>query len=143
MFALGDVFRLRCTLCRPPKTKFFVVAQVEPLWMFLINSELTEFATLRPKYSDACPPLLASEHPSFLTHDSVLGCADRPSFEYSRERLEVLLSADPTIKVGSLSLQACREVSARLKRNHVMPGKYLKVLVPLWQQFEPAEQADS
>lgn len=115
--------------------KFFVVAQVDPLWMFLINSELTAFAMLRPKYADACPPLSAAEHPAFLIHDSIIGCTDRPSFEYSLDEIQKRLAADPAIKVGTLSSGARKEFAIRLARNHVMPGKYLKALVPVWNQF--------
>jgi hypothetical protein len=132
--SIGDVLYLHCGLCNPPKMKFFVVARTQPLWMFLINSNLTVFALSKPRYIDACPVLRRAEHAGFLTHDSYLGCDQRPSHEYNDEQIEKKLQSDPAVRVGRLSNIAIAEILASLKTNRLVPRKYLNELVPLWQQ---------
>lgn len=129
--SLGDVLYLRCTLCNEPAQKFFVVAQVQPLRMFLINSELTEFAKARPAHVAASPLIRYAEHSGFLKYDSFVGC-DHLSHEYSYERVEALLSANPSIRVGQLHPNAKAAIGSALRGNFLLPRKYLKDLLPLW-----------
>ncbi len=130
MIALGDVFLLRCTHCSPPKMKYYVVAQVEPLRMFLINSELTVFQAARPEYVAACPSIAASEHP-FLRYDSYLAC-DHVSHEYSLQDLDTRLNANPAIRLGTLSLAAREALKTALANNWILPTKYVRDIRPLW-----------
>ena len=130
--SIGDVFFLRCTLCDPPKQKYFVVAQTHPLRLFIINSRRTDYAEVRPRIVAASPALLVAQNP-FLDHDSVVGCDCRPSHEYKLEQLEELLAKDPSIRRGHLHIEAKRAILEALTDNHVRPRKYVKELLPLWQ----------
>jgi hypothetical protein len=133
-FLLGDVLYLRCKNCNPPKQKFFVVARVDPLWMFLINSERTGFAASRPYHVDATPSILSAEHPEFLDHDSFIGC-DQVWFEYANEHEQLLgmLKSDGKILAGRLHANAMRAVLAALTTNKLIKRKYLNELIPIWQ----------
>lgn len=135
--SLGDVLYLHCSLCNPPKMKLFVVAQVEPLWMFIISSHLTDFAMARKSHRDASPQILASENPNFLTHDSYVGC-NHISFEYSYDKIEAKLLAHPEVLLGHLHENAKAAVAAAIRANRIVERKYLRQLLPLWSQFEVA-----
>ncbi|MBO9766535.1 MULTISPECIES: hypothetical protein [Xanthomonas] len=128
--SLGDVFFLRCTLCAPPKDKFFVVVQTSPLRMVLINSERTEFAQASTAHVKAQPQIFASEH-IFLTHDSFVAC-DQISHEYSIEKLQAQLLRYPSIRRGKLHENAMRVVGPALCDNHLLPQKYVKDLKGIW-----------
>lgn len=128
---LGDVFHLRCTLCNPPKPKFFVVAQVEPLRMFLINSKLTHFVASSPHRTAAHARIFAAEHVGFLKHDSYVAC-DAVSHEYSLEQLQQLMANDSSIHRGTLSIQARSAVAIALANCRTMARKYLNELRPFW-----------
>ncbi|MBA0101252.1 hypothetical protein WH218_19660 [Stenotrophomonas indicatrix] len=129
--AVGDVFFLRCTLCNPPKDKFFVVALAEPLKLFLINSEMTEFQRARPDRAMAQAEIAAAEH-DFLEYDSIIGC-DWLSHEYGQDTLERALANDKRYRcIGRLSDAARRSVAAALRDNVHIPGKWLKLLKQHW-----------
>lgn len=129
--ALGSVFYLRCTLCNPPKPKFFVVAQVDPLRMFLINSEMSGFAMSKAEHVAANARILVADHSSFLKHDSFVAC-DHLSHEYSREKLLQEVERNPSIAVGCLHTRAIEAVAEALRGNDLLPRKYLRDLLPLW-----------
>ncbi|MFT4197500.1 MAG: hypothetical protein QM601_06250 [Pseudoxanthomonas sp.] len=131
---LGDVFYLRCTLCNPPKPKFFVVAQVTPLRMFLINSDLTDWAKGQQDHVVASPLIQQCQH-SFLTYDSYLSCTE-VSHEYNLEQLQQKVSQDPSIKRGSLHADARKAVFQALKANVLIARKYLGPIRELWAQYE-------
>lgn len=132
--SLGDVLHLQCTLCDPPKPKFFVVAQVQPLRMFLINSNLTEFQKRSNDHLAVCPGLLADDHPQFLTHDSFL-CCDHLSHEYNYEQVAQKLQKQPEVLIGHLHADAKAALCAALDNNRLLAGKHLRELRPLWQPF--------
>lgn len=131
---VGDVFFLRCNLCNPPKPKFFVVAQVSPLRMFLINSKLTEWAKQRPEHINASPVITQKQH-AFLQYDSYL-CCTAVSHEYSFDILIQMLSEDGSIKRGSLHKDARRLVYQALHDNRLIERKYLRPIRELWQQYQ-------
>lgn len=71
----GAVLRIYCSFTTPPKFKFVMIANLEPLEVFIINSEM-------PPYIQNTPDLLADQidipqhdHP-FLEHDSILNCIE-------------------------------------------------------------------
>lgn len=127
---LGDVLLLQCTHCNPPKPKFYVVVQVQPLWLFFINSELTDLQKRDPSRT-ACNPIIRGDEHTFLKYDSYLGC-DHISREHSYESAEKILNTEPDRKVGSISAR-CREALAQaLIGNEHLAGKALKILRGLW-----------
>lgn len=128
--SLGDVFFLRCTLCNPPKNKFFVAVQISPLRMVLINSERTDFAEDSAAHVRAQPQIFSAEH-DFLSHDSILSC-DHISHEYSLEKLQAKLLQEPTLRRGKLHQNAMNALGAALRDNHLLPRKYLKDLQAIW-----------
>ena len=133
---LGDVIFLPCNLCDPPKHKYFVVAQVQPLRMFIINTCRTDYAEVRPAIVAASPWILVADNP-FLDHDSVVGCDCRPSHEYSYEKLEAMLKSNPSIFRGHLHVDSRKAIVEALTNNHLIPQKYLKEMLPLWQASIP------
>lgn len=131
MAAVGDVIFLRCKNCNPPKDKFFVVALVEPLKLFLINSEMTDFQKASPDHVIAQAHVLVAEH-AFLEYDSLVGC-DWLSHEYSDEDLKRALASNNRYRViGTLSPRARQAVAAALQGNVHIPGKWLKQLKEHW-----------
>lgn len=128
--AVGDVFHLRCNLCNPPKNKFFVVALHDPLKMFLINSDATDFQKSSPAIMAAQARIFASEH-TFLEYDSLIGC-DHLTHEYRLDQLRDLVLRNPTIRIGHLSDRAKEAVGQALKGNELIPRKYLRALGPCW-----------
>ena len=139
MIEIGDVFLLRCTLCNPPKPKFFVAVQVRPLRMLLINSEINAFLLSKPRHLALHIPLQQCDHSAFLVHDSYLAC-DQLSHEYSYERLSELLEKDPSVRKGRVHDSVHSSIGAAFKGNHLIPVKYLRELIPLWAEWvEPAE----
>lgn len=129
---IGDVFFLRCKNCDPPKDKFFVIAQVDPLITFLINSNRTSFAETREPYRKATPVIYAAQHVEFLQHDSVVGC-DQLWFEYSHEELLRRIRNEPGVRVGRLHVGAVRAVCHALEGNLLLKKKHLNQLVPSWR----------
>lgn len=131
--SLGDVFYLSCTLCNPPKPKFFVVVQADPLRMVLINSDVNQFVRNKPRTLKLHLPLSHDCH-DFLDHDSYLAC-DHLSHEYSRERLLGLLDSDPSIRRGRIHESVRPRVAAAFANNHLLPQKYLRDIAPLWEAW--------
>lgn len=131
MVGVGDVFFLRCLLCNPPKDKFFVVALADPLKLFLISSEMTEFQRTRPEHVAALATIEVAEH-DFLEHDSLIGC-DWLSHEYDSDALERALGKDERYRlVGHLSDAARQSVATALHGNVHISGKWLKLLKERW-----------
>ncbi|WP_019304065.1 hypothetical protein [Xanthomonas oryzae] len=131
MAAVGEVYFLRCKLCNPPKDKFFVVAMLDPLKLFLINSEMTEFQQARPEFVVAQAPVLASQH-GFLTHDSYIGC-DWLHHEYDGPELAKVVAQRGKYRlVGQLSAPARQAVANALVGNVHIKNKFLRVLQGLW-----------
>lgn len=128
---LGDVLRLMCTLCVDRKLKYYVVVHVNPLRMFLINSNLTPLQQQSAQHIPYNPVIRASEH-AFLTHDSYIGC-DHLSHEHSYEQAMVAISKDPSCYLGRLSDSAKGSIAGILGRsNPHLAGKHLKQLRIAW-----------
>jgi len=131
MVVVGDVFFLRCTLCNPPKNKFFVVALAAPLKFFLINSALTQYQQQRRDHVAAQARIFAAEH-EFLDHDSFVGC-DWLSHEYDLDALISSVEASARYrKVGVLTDNARMSVAAALVGNVHISRKYLRPLIEQW-----------
>lgn len=126
----GDVFYLRCTLCTPPKQKYFVVVQADPLRMFLVNSAINDYKAARPEHVAAMAPMRVADHP-WMDHDSYIAC-DHLSHEYSYDRVMALAAADPAIFCGHLHPNAKAVLTDALRGNELVPRKYLKEIRPLW-----------
>lgn len=71
----GAVVRLFCAFTTPPKYKFLMIATVEPLRVFIINSEIYPFILNRPELLADQVDIPSQDH-LFLTHDSVLNCIE-------------------------------------------------------------------
>lgn len=133
VFELGDVFYLACTLCNPPKHKYFVVAQTQPLRMLLINSEVNSFVLNKPRRHALHLSLLRSSH-DFLQRDSYLAC-DHLSHEYSQVQLLGLLETDPSIRRGRIHDSVRPQIASAFANNHLIARKYLNELMPLWEAW--------
>lgn len=129
--AVGDVFLLQCQTCQTPKRKYFVVANLDPLLCFLINSEPTAFQKSRPEIMQTLAPILMSEHASFLKYDSYIGCNELFG-EYSAGDISNILQSNPSCYVGKLSGTARLAVAAALKGNKILPAKRLAEIAANW-----------
>lgn len=70
----ATVIRLPSSLTTTPKLKLFLIANIDPLLMFIINSDIFEY--YRSTTHRALPyqvPILQSDN-SFLSHDSYIDC---------------------------------------------------------------------
>lgn len=127
-----------CNTCTPRKQKYFVVALVEPLKFFLINSRPTPFQLARPDFMRALAPIYSRSDP-FLDHDSYVACNTLLG-EYTPEEVEAEFELNDRIFKGDLSPQGCCEVRAALVDNKHLPRKYRPLLHTAWQ-IEPPESA--
>lgn len=130
--ALGNVFYLQCTLCTPPKPKFFTAVCCDPLMMVLINSHVNPFVLDRPKLLEAEVPIAASDH-DFLSHDSFV-CCSQLSFEYSAEQLDRKLNLEPGVYRGSLCESAHIAVRDAIVSSHILPKKYRARIAAAWDR---------
>ena len=131
-FAPGQVFRLYCATCKDQKTKYFVVALVNPiLRCFLINTSLTDLQKDTPELADECVPLLQAQHP-FLSYDSYLGCNQLFS-EYTARSIEIIHSGNAGIHVGDLHPDAMEEAFRRFPTNVSLPIKRVTELLVEWK----------
>lgn len=131
---LGDVLYLQCNLCDPPKPKFFVVAQADPLRLLLINSEINRFVWAKPRSRALHLLLRQADHSDFLVHDSYLAC-DHLSHEYSAERVAEILRDNPAAARGRLHDSVRPKLAVAFRDNHLIQGKYLRELRPLWEEW--------
>lgn len=129
--SIGQVLSLRCLLCNPPKQKLFVIALLDPLRLFLINSEPSPFQSSSPKQMAALAPILVAEHPKFLTHDSFVACTQISS-EYSADQIVTAIARDPACYKGDLSTNARIAVARALADNRLIPTKYRNPLATAW-----------
>ena len=130
VIAIGDVFHLRCKNCNPPKPKFFVVVQSEPLRMILINSSRTDYQEQRADHVAVIPVIRQHGHP-FLSHDSYLGCNEL-THEYNHAELAAMVNAKPAIRLGALDASARESVAGAFRHNELVPRKYLRDLRQIW-----------
>lgn len=72
-FKAGAVLRLFCDFTTPPKYKFVMIASVEPLLVFIINSEIHPYIRNNPSLLADQVDIPQADH-SFLSHDSILNC---------------------------------------------------------------------
>ena len=129
---IGDVVRLQCKNCNPPKPKYYIVLQVEPKFRtFLINTALTRFQASRPDHVAYNPIILAAEH-AFLEYDSHIG-GDHVSHEHDLAEVTRVLTRDPTCFLGHISDAAKHQIRAMLHRtNPHISGKHLRKLREVW-----------
>lgn len=130
--AIGDVLFLKCTLCDPIKDKYFVVMQLDPLRMFLVNSECSAYVDRNPNTKALMIPLLLSEH-GFFHHDSFLAC-NHLSHEYTLEKVQRAIELDSTVARGRVHPRVYPAILGALRKNHLVARKYLRDLVPIWTQ---------
>lgn len=69
----GAVLRLFCDFTTPPKYKFVMLASVQPLQVFIINSEIHSYIINNPDLLADQVDIPKVDH-SFLSHDSILNC---------------------------------------------------------------------
>lgn len=135
--AVGQVFRLTCNTCTPPKLKYFVIAMVEPLRCFLINSRPTQFQASTPERLGSLAPILRAQH-QFLGHDSYVACTDLFA-EYTVEEIEAAVDADGSVFLGELSAEGRAAVARALSNNRMLPRRHLPALQAAWP--DPAGDA--
>lgn len=71
----GTVVRLFCNFTTPPKYKYLMIATVEPLRVFIINSKIHRFISGSPELLADQVNIPSQDH-LFLDHDSVLNCIE-------------------------------------------------------------------
>src|SRR5690349_9751057 len=98
--AVGQVFWLRCQTCKTPKPKLHIIAMVDPMLCFLINSVRTEFQLAREPHIAATPPIFQADH-SFLDHDSYIGCNELFA-EHTADSILSVMARNPRTYVGEL-----------------------------------------
>ncbi|MDP8161956.1 hypothetical protein QJU89_03780 [Pasteurella skyensis] len=69
----GAVIKIFCEFTRPPKYKFLMIACIDPLLAFVINSDINDFIKNRPELLQDQVDIPASDH-HFLVLDSVMNC---------------------------------------------------------------------
>lgn len=127
---IGQVFRLHCQTCHTPKPKFFVVALVDPLRFFLINSNPTLLQKSKPELMHALA-LVHTVQQKFLHHDSYVAC-DMLFAEYDLEQLEAEVTAHPECQVGCLHTAGRKAVARAVRGNRQLPSKYREPLERAW-----------
>jgi hypothetical protein len=75
-FTPGYIFYLHCSFAKPPKSKYLLLACVEPKPLFfIINSTIHNFYQIRP-HLKACQVQISCASHSFLDHDSFIDCTN-------------------------------------------------------------------
>ncbi len=128
--ALGDVYKLKCQTCMPPKMKFFVAALVDPLRFFLINSHPTGLQQSKPDLMSALARIHAVQH-NFLSYDSYVAC-DMLIAEYDIEQLNAEIARCPACHVGCLHKAGRKAVARAVRNNRQLPTKYRPLLENAW-----------
>jgi hypothetical protein len=129
---IGQVFRLYCQTCAKPKVKFFVVALLQPLRCFVINSRATDFQEANAAAAATLAPIRLVEH-AFLSWDSFVAC-DVLFSEYSEQTILDHYARTPAVYVGDLSLGARASVRAALQDNKLLPVLRVKALAGAWAE---------
>jgi hypothetical protein len=128
--AIGQVFYLHCQTCTTPKPKFFVVATLQPLKCFVINSQPTAFQLADPKRLAALTPIRADQHP-FLVYDSYVGCNALFS-EYDEPALQAVLAKNPSAFRGVLHQDAITAVRATIANSVLLSPVRKRELLAVW-----------
>lgn len=105
----GAVLRLFCDFTTPPKYKFVMLTSVEPLQVFIINSEIHPYILNNPDLLADQVDIPQVDH-SFLSHDSILNCVQAHQvFNISHLR-QILLEDFSQIYKGKLRPYVLRNV---------------------------------
>ena len=128
---VGQVFRLWCAICRPPKFKFFVVALVEPRpRYFLINSNAAPFQLAQPALAVHQLPANAGEN-SFLHHDSILDTSQLLG-GHTASDLEDLYQKDSNVLLGVVCAKLRRHARHVIENSEVLSKREIDSLLSVW-----------
>jgi hypothetical protein len=98
---------------------------------FIINSAIPAFQAADPDLAAHQVPLLQSEHPSFLRHDSFLDCSEMLGGIAGSE-LEDLHDADPRIHCGDVSTNARRRIRHVISESILLTEREKGLLLGVW-----------
>ena len=70
----GQILHLYCGFTNPPKDKFLVVVQTEPLWLLIINSVIHSFVQKNQTLLNCQVKIDCAAH-TFLEYDSYIDCS--------------------------------------------------------------------
>lgn len=105
----GAVLRLFCDFTTPPKFKYVMVASIEPLQVFIINSAIHAYIKSSPTLLADQVDIPQADH-SFLAHDSFLNCIQaHQAFDISHVR-EAMREQFSEIYQGKLQPYLLRNV---------------------------------
>lgn len=86
----GAVVRLFCKFTTPPKYKYLMIATLQPLRVFIINSEIHPFILGSPELLADQVDIPSKDH-LFLVHDSILNCVEaHRAFEIEDLKAELI-----------------------------------------------------
>lgn len=127
----GDVFHLWCTVCRPPKFKFYVVAYTEPRVRYmLINSAPAPFQREKDELMQHQLVIRVQDHP-FLQYDSYLDCSGiigGPTLD----ELAVECQGNPRTRIGALALAPRAQLREIVVDSRVLTGRDKRLLLESW-----------
>ena len=115
----GAVIYYYCPVTTPPKYKYQVICNIDPLLVLLINSRIHEFIANRPELL-RCQVSLKSEDYDFLKYDSHLNCVDAHECYEITNLKEMVVSNYREIYKGELLPNSVREVIAAINESTVM-----------------------
>ena len=129
----GAVVRLFCDFTTPPKFKYLMIATVEPLQVFIINSEITEFIKRNAALLADQVDIPHKDH-QFLTHDSVLNCIEaHRAFNISHLKNELIANFSEVYK-GELEPYVLRNVVDVVANSVNLPTKTKQQIIQAIKQ---------
>lgn len=129
----GTVIRLFCDFTTPPKFKYLMIATVEPLQVFIINSEIPEFIKRNESLLADQVDIPHKDH-QFLTHDSVLNCIEvHRAFNISHLKSELVANFSEVYK-GILKPYILRNVVDVVENSENLPLKTKKQIIQAIKQ---------
>lgn len=137
---VGAVIYKHCDFTVPPKSKYMVVASVDPsLLVLLINSEINKFYTLREL--DQFHVLVPAAEHDFLHHDSYTNCVEaHTSFDFTDIRQEVINDYNNIFK-GWLTDTCLENVYHAVKNNNLIRSGHQKEIITSIEQRLPHLQS--
>ncbi|MCW9733171.1 hypothetical protein L5B97_06690 [Avibacterium sp. 20-15] len=116
----GAVLRLFCDFTTPPKYKFVMIASVEPLLVFIINSEIHPYISNNPGLLADQVDIPQVDHP-FLSHDSILNCIQAHQAFNISHLYQELINGFSEIYKGKLCPYVLRNAIDVVKRSVNLP----------------------
>lgn len=123
----GKILRLYCDFTNPPKNKFLVIVNVNPLVMtFIINSGINAFIRKNSVLNDLQIKITPDIYP-FLTHDSFIACNELNT-RFTIEGIKTQLGKDLTLIKGDLTPETKSEIIKQTSKS-ILYSKEQKNLI--------------